>query len=342
MKLPNLDPIAEAIDAYHASCEDMPRLHLGASMLGHHCDRWLWLSFRWAVREKFSGRMLRLFRRGQMEEATIVSDLRAIGIDIGSTGGQQSRVNFGKHVSGSLDGVIESGVIGAENKRHIAEFKTHSKKSFDDVTKNGVEASKPMHWAQMQVYMHGKGIDRALYGAVCKDDDRYHFERIRYDKEAAQALVDRGHRITMSERLPEPCTGASPDWYQCKFCPAYDFCHGSHLATEVNCRTCSHITPRENDFYCERWAQPVPNEIQPLGCDAHVAHPDLVPWKMLDSENDYIARWSIDGVEVANGEPAEFVYRTREIIANPDYCKAPTEEGEYLRMTVCAEVTSAS
>jgi hypothetical protein len=341
MKLPDLDPIAAAIDAAHESREESPRLHLGASMLGHHCDRWLWLSFRWAVREKFSGRMLRLFRRGQLEEATIVQDLRAIGIDIGSTGGAQARVSFGKHVSGSIDGIIESGVPGAPNTRHVAEFKTHSKKSFDELARDGVEKAKPMHWCQMQVYMHGKGIDRALYVAVCKDDDRIHSERIRYDEAAATALVERGQRITMTERMPEPCPGAGPDWYQCKFCAAYDFCHKTHLATEVNCRTCAHVTPLETSFRCERWAQDVPTEVQPLGCDCHVAHPDLVPWKMLDSDSQFIARWLIDGVTVANGEPAERVYRTREIIANPEYCKAPTEQGEALRMLTFAEVVSA-
>lgn len=340
MKLPEIDPIASAIDAHHESREEKPRLHLGASLLGHHCDRWLWLSFRWAVREQFTGRMLRLFRRGQMEEATIVSDLRAIGVDIGSTGGQQSRVNFGKHVSGSLDGVIEYGVPGAENTRHVAEFKTHSKKSFDELVKDGVEKSKPMHWCQMQVYMHGKGIDRALYGAVCKDDDRYYFERVRYDRAVAEALVARGHRITMAERMPEPCPGAAPDWYQCKMCAAHDFCHGSRLAREVNCRTCSHATPTEDSRWtCARYdGIDIPPEVQPLGCDAHVAHPDLVPWQMLDSESPFIARWRIDGVEVANGEPAAYVYRTREIIAAPEYCKAPTEEGEHLRVVTMAEV----
>ena len=110
-KLPELNKTIEAIDAYHEASQGKPRPHMGCSTLGHACDRWLWLSFRWAVVEPFKGRILRLFRRGQNEEATVVADLKAIGMDIQHTGADQSRVDFGCHVSGSVDGVIASGMI---------------------------------------------------------------------------------------------------------------------------------------------------------------------------------------------------------------------------------------
>ena len=132
--------IAALVDKHHESLQERPRPHLGASQLGHHCERWLWLNFRWAIAERFSGRMLRLFRRGQMEEDTIIADLEAIGIQFEST---QARVKFGCHVSGSADGVIREGVPGAEKKRHVAEFKTHNKASFNAVEKKGVKESKP-------------------------------------------------------------------------------------------------------------------------------------------------------------------------------------------------------
>ena len=77
--------VATLIDQWWEQQEEAPRPHLGASLLGHPCERWLWLSFRWAVRERFSGRMLRLFNRGQREEGSIVKNLRRIGIEIHST-----------------------------------------------------------------------------------------------------------------------------------------------------------------------------------------------------------------------------------------------------------------
>ena len=327
MKIPEPNySIQSLIDRYHESLAEPPRPHMGCSQLGHPCDRWLWLSFRWAVQPKLPGRILRLFRRGQMEEAVIVSDLRAIGIDVRCTGDQQVRVNLGAHISGSIDAIIESGVPEAPKKRHIAEFKTHSKKSFDDLEKNGVEKAKPEHWVQMQLYMHGTKIDRALYVAICKDDDRIYTERVRYDKEVAEKYIERGRRIALSDRMPEPIS-TDPSWYQCKQCPAHEFCHETRLTKHVNCRTCAHSTALENGAWrCEYYdADDIPVEFQRQGCDGHVLHPDMVPWKMKDSPWPWIAVYEIEGRDVANGEGDAHVYTSREILANPTACSLGDE-----------------
>jgi hypothetical protein len=254
VKIPESEHTIQALidKAHHESQAEQPGRTWAAASLGHPCDRWLWLSFRWAVQPKFPGRILRLFRRGQMEEATIVSDLRAIGMDIRGTSGKQTRVDLGCHVSGSLDAIVESGVPEAPKKRHIAEFKTHSKKSFDDLDKHGVEKSKPEHFVQMQLYMHGTEIDRALYLAVCKDDDRIYTERVAYDKAVAMKAIERGHRLALDDHMPPPIS-TDPSWYQCKFCDAHEFCHESKTTKHVNCRTCAHSTAKEDSTWrCER------------------------------------------------------------------------------------------
>jgi len=300
MKLPEPNySIQNLIDKHHESQAEKPRGHMGCSLLGHPCERWLWLSFRWAVIEKFEGRILRLFRRGQMEEATIIHDLLATGIEIDNS---QSRVAFGSHVSGSLDGIIEAGVPEAPKKRHVAEFKTHSKKSFEDVVKNGVEKSKPLHFIQMQTYMHGTGIDRALYVAVCKDDDRIYTERVRYDRDVAEKAIIRGQRIALADRMPPPIS-TDPTWFQCRFCPAHAFCHKGELPKHVNCRTCAHATPMSDSTWrCERHdADNIPEAFQHEGCDDHVIHPDLVPWQMEPSEDGQSVTWLIGTSRIRNG-----------------------------------------
>jgi hypothetical protein len=255
-----------------------------------------------------------------MEEATIAADLKAIGIEIHSTEGSQARVDFGSHVSGSLDGIIESGVPGAPKARHIFEVKTHSKKSFDDLVKHGVEKSKPVHAAQMQVYMAGTNIDRALYFAVCKDDDRIYTERLRYSRTEAERLIARGHRIALADRMPEPLS-SNPAWYECKFCAGHDFCHGSKKTKEVNCRTCAHSTAepstpdQDAHWTCARFDRSViPIETQYTGCDSHVLHPDLVPWHRMDGPDAWTAVYVIDGKEVANGEGDANVFGSRELL----------------------------
>ena len=211
--------ITNIIDKHHEEKKELPRPHMGASMLGHPCDRWLWLSFRWAVQPEFPGRILRLFRRGHQEEPNIIADLKAVGIEVRDLQ-NQDRVDFGSHVSGSIDAIIDGGVPEAPKKPHIGEFKTHSLKSFNKLNAEGVQKAKPEHYVQMQVYMHGTGIDRALYVAVCKDDDRIYTERVRYIKDVAVKAVDRGRRLALSERMPPPLS-TDPSWYQCKFCPSY-------------------------------------------------------------------------------------------------------------------------
>ncbi len=267
---------ASAIDAHHEARQEAPRAHMGCSELGAECDRWLWLKFRWTVPESFSGRMLRLFRRGHREEAVILGDLRSIGCVIDE--GEQQRVDFGCHVSGSVDAVIRSGVPEAPKKPHVAEFKTHSLKSFADLEKHGVEKSKPRHYVQMQCYMHGLGIDRALYLAVCKDDDRIYTERVRYDRDVAERAIARGKRLAIVDEMPPPLSH-DPSWYQCKPCAAHSFCH-SPTTRDVprSCRTCAHSTAKEDGTWrCERHDyEPIPVANQRMGCTDYEAHDHMV------------------------------------------------------------------
>lgn len=338
MQIPELDQIAALIDKYHEEQQGQPRPHLGASMLGHPCDRWLWLSFRWAVVEKFSGRMLRLFRRGQNEEQQIINDLRAIGLDVRTPSAGQSRVDFGFHVSGSIDARIEEGVPDAKKTPHITEFKTHSLKSFNEVKAKGVKEAKPMHWAQMQLYMLGTELNRALYVAVCKDDDRIYTERVRLDLPAAQKLVERGHRITQSDRMPEPIS-TNPTWYECKMCPAHDFCHKSKLTKEVNCRTCAHVSALpDSTWHCARWDDLIPTEAQREGCESHVLHPDMVPWERRESPSEWQAVYVVKGKTLANGEPDANVYSSKELVANAAAC-ADEEVAEVRAQWSTARVT---
>lgn len=344
MKITDPNNSIEAlIDKYHESKAEDPRPHMGASTLGHPCDRWLWLSFRWAVQPAFKGRILRLFRRGHNEEMTIIKDLRAIGIDVqGTIGRQQKRVDFGCHVAGSLDGIIESGVPDAPTKRHVAEFKTHSLKSFNDLEKKGVIESKPMHHTQMQVYMHGTGIDLALYVAVCKDDDRLYTERVRYDKAIAENAIERGHRLVKEERLPPPIS-TDPSWYKCKFCDAHEFCHTTKITKHANCRTCAHATPlQDSTWRCElHQADDIPVDFQRTGCESHVLHPDLMPYEVREAESEWEAIYIINDKEVINGNPKNGTNRftSKEILANPTMVASGDEMVNLLRETFEARIT---
>lgn len=281
-------PIADLLHAAYArraeaakpgSDDDWRRDHMGASMLGHECDRYLWLSFRWALAEQKDGRMLRLLERGKREEEWLLEDLRAIGIDLVGT---QLPVKW-RHVGGSADAVLVN-IIGSDGDPHVGEFKTSNAKQFDRLVEKGVKAAKWEHYVQMQVYMHGLSLRWALYVAVCKDDDRLHVERVPYDQKEAVAAVERGERLAILPSAPPrkldttspPCVLTSKDGTQwpCKF---WDLCHGDAVMPERNCRTCISATAQaDGTWRCEHKAIAIDGMAQRAGCGQHVTEPSMV------------------------------------------------------------------
>ena len=266
--------------------ENGHRKHLGASLIGRECERQLFYVFRWAQKPHFDGRVLRLFRRGQEEEQWFTDDLRAIGCDVRDTtpdGNQWRFEHWGGHFGGDCDGIISSGVPEAPKSPHIAEYKTHGNKSFQDLEKNGVEKSKPEHVAQMQTYMGLSGmvwssqyqIKRALYCAVNKDNDELHFERIKFDKEVFTDILNKAHRIIFTDKAPDRITD-NPQYYACKWCDFYEICHKRKFP-EVNCRTCAHSTPKEDGtWHCDYMDMPLDYDTIPEGCGNHLFLPSLI------------------------------------------------------------------
>ena len=313
----------EAIDAATLrNAEDGLRPNLGASLIGRPCSKALWYTFRWATQPQHEPRILRLFLRGHREEDNLAGLLRAAGVTVmtvnPATGKQFS---FGSgHFSGSMDGACV-GLPDAPKTWHAMEFKTHSAKSFNDLAKKGVQDAKPEHWAQMQCYMAWAGMERALYVAVCKDDDRLHLERIDADKAAAQQLMEKAQHIIDS---PTPPDGISddPDYYLCKWCEHKDLCHGT-AAPLPTCRSCSHSTPEPGGTWtCARHqGKTLAVAEQKQGCDAHRVIPILLRnWaEPIDaSDQDNWVKYRIKaGGEFTNGaQPAG--YSSEEIHACKD------------------------
>lgn len=309
----------EAQEALHA-----PRQYLGASLIGHACERYLWLGFRLAGREAFDGRMLRLFDRGQREEAVFVAELRGIGCevhDVDASGNQFAVEAHGGHFRGHMDGAV-LGILEAPATWHVLEIKTHSAKSFKDLQAKGVMSAKPMHYAQMQAYMHLTGMTRALYLAVNKDTDEIHQERIEHNAEHAQALLDRAERIIFGAEPPLRISDDSA-WFECKFCHFHGLCHGT-VAPATNCRTCAHSTPqRDGTWSCERRGMALDFDAQRKGCHDHRHLPQLLAnWaEMVDASAE--ANWvkyrnRLNGHEFANCEGSGTDWTSQEISACDD------------------------
>src|SRR6185369_15095725 len=101
------------------------------------------------------------------EEQQLLQDLHDLGYDFALP----IRASFiNGHFGGTPDGIIR-GIPEAPATWHILELKTSNDSRWTELSKKGVELACPEHYAQMQVYMVGAKLDRALYLAVNKDDD---------------------------------------------------------------------------------------------------------------------------------------------------------------------------
>lgn len=271
---------AEAISrSYVANADTEHRPHLGASLIGRPCERALWFGFRWAARKLFDGRMLRLFETGHLAEPRFAANLRAIGVDFydeSPDGGQWRVEAFGGHFGGSLDG---AGIGFPEGPKTwaVCEFKTSCTKVFKKMQSDGVKATKPEHFTQMQIYMGKTGMQRAMYIMVCKETDELYSEWVEFDQGTFDRALEKAGRVIAAAEPPMRIS-KDPSYFTCKYCDYADVCHGNKLP-EVNCRTCAHSTPEldgKQRWSCARWKADVPLDAQRKGCGDHVFIPIML------------------------------------------------------------------
>lgn len=265
---------AQAVNSFSVRhYTDEHRKHLGASVIGHDCARYIWFVFRWARREPFTGQKLRLFNRGNREEAQFIHLLRGSGWQIfdhdPATGNQFRITGSGGHFGGSVDSV---GIAPAEFPYRlpmIVEFKTHNAKSFSKLKKDGVMLSKPRHYAQMCAYGKFYGFQFGMYCAVNKDDDELHFEFLQLDFSHADDLAAKADDIIKARTPPQPIS-LQPEHFECKFCPFPGICF-RRQPVEKNCRSCQHSRAADNkQWFCELYQQNIPEDFIPHGCDRHM------------------------------------------------------------------------
>lgn len=216
---------------------------LGASSIGDECLRSLFYSWRGYDEDAIDGRLARLFETGHREEERIIADLRRAGFSVwdkDDRGDQFTYTDESGHFVVKVDGIIK-GVPGAEKTSHVLEIKTHNRNSFDDLVKKGVQAAKPMHYYQMQAGMMFSKIDRALYVALCKDNENYHFERIRPDVAIQNKIYEKIEKLIAAEYTPAGISETASS-YGCKFCNFKAVCIGDK-APKVTCRSCQFSEP---------------------------------------------------------------------------------------------------
>lgn len=272
------DKIKLDIDAYCLTYNDGHRSHLGASLIGHECKRYLWYTFRWVKADTFDARMNRLFRRGHREEAQFIDMLRGAGFQVwdydseseldANGSHKQFRISDCKgHFGGSMDGKLQFPESYGINGTFLCEFKTNGTgKGFNDLCSFGVKSAKEQHYAQQSVYGYKEGLTHSVYMNVNKNDDSLHIEFVELDHNLGKQLIQKAEQIIFSPKPPAKFS-LNPTHFTCKFCSKNDICHENKPA-EKNCRSCIFAEPVDNaEWKCHNFGALIPKEFIANGCD---------------------------------------------------------------------------
>lgn len=276
--------ILSEIDEYCVTAYDGGhRKHLGASLIGHSCSRYLWYVFRWCFREKHSGRQQRLFNRGHREEARFIEWLEGIGVKVWfenrdavpNEKGEypQYRISGALgHFGGSLDGIAVLPERYGIAEPVLLEFKTNGTGAgFSKLTSDGMAVAKPQHFCQTSTYgaSEGYNFNWVLYLNICKNDDDLHVELVKLNHKLGKQMYEKAERIIFAESAPARLSD-NPTYKDCSWCAAKDICHKGAIP-EKNCRSCKHSKPIEGgQWFCGIHSASIPEEFISQGCASYI------------------------------------------------------------------------
>ena len=235
----NLNPLAEAVvDAIDAGLkskrgEQPQRQYLGASRVGADCERQLAYEFHLIPKDEgadFKGKTLRIFDMGHDGEERMAEYIKMAGFELQThtpEGKQIGMSDAGGKFKGHLDGVIHGGPkIEGLKYPCLWENKALGSKSWNDMQKHGVKKSKPVYYAQIQVYMGYHTLETCLFTALNRDTGEIYVEMVDLNTRDCQTYIDRAVRIVSSAN-PEELgkAGRGADDFKCKWCDYKKRCH---------------------------------------------------------------------------------------------------------------------
>jgi hypothetical protein len=217
--------IDAALETEHRS--KPPRDYLGGSRIGERCARRLAYEIMLAPVDDgkgFDGARLRIFDAGHRFEDLTIGWLQAAGFDVRTRNRSGRQFGFsvaGGRMRGHIDGVIVAGPDVGIIWPALFEHKALNQSSWTDLVKRALSHSKPIYFAQCQLYMAYMELEVALLTAMNKNTQELYHEVVPFNPAEAQRLSDKAVdilRVVEAEELP-PRIAAAPDFYLCRMCP---------------------------------------------------------------------------------------------------------------------------
>lgn len=235
-----VEEIAAAIDVGQklAEASRAPRTYLGASAIGHPCDRSVQLDYIKAnnlpgapepVGDGFPPELLRIFDMGHSLEDLAITWLKGAGFDLRTRKADGRQFGFSVadgDFGGHCDGVIVGGKVEMEYPS-LFEHKALGRKTWQEMAKKGLAVANPKYAIQVALYQAYLDLPNpALFMATNRDTAEIYLELVNFDASLAQASSDKAVRVITSTRAGEllPKGFAKSDHYECVRCKWRDFC----------------------------------------------------------------------------------------------------------------------
>jgi hypothetical protein len=219
--------INDLIERAAAKEMELPRSYLGASIIGHECDRQV--QFDWWVRPLLPARVKLIFRRGHFFEQLVREQLVAAGFVFASSEPLEYSALDG-NFRGHADGIVIAGppLPGAcLSFPFIWECKALNAKNWRAVGRDGFAKVFPRYAVQVAVYqLYLDKTNPALITCVNSDTcEALHFP-LPFNAERARRNVDRAIAIIAATRTGEllPRFTTDPNDWRCKICSHRERC----------------------------------------------------------------------------------------------------------------------
>lgn len=222
------DRINYHIDAAIAEQKEEQRKYLGASIVGHPCERAVQYNYMATLglvdKQPVDPRVKRIFDRGNVYEQKAIGWLSAAGFVFG--GHQHGFTDFQGAFSGHSDGVVVSGPDCGVAFPCLWECKCLQDKSFKAIVKDGLKKYSEAYWVQVHVYMAYLELERCLYTLVNANTMDLHHFVVELDIDVARQSRQRVERVLTATKLGEmvPRCTSDRNYFICKWCEFFSIC----------------------------------------------------------------------------------------------------------------------
>lgn len=216
------DKIKDVIE--HAVEKNRGR-YVGASSIGHPCERKIWYQYK-DYKQENSAKLKLTFDLGHRIESLILDYLEKSDIRVRRPLESNNNLFCADldftTFSGHMDAIIEipdKGIIA------VLDIKTAKASSFQKFVKHGLREWNMQYYAQLQAYMGMTGIKLAVLLALNKDTSDLHEEWFRFDSSYYEELRTKAMRIAEDDEVPPERINKNPCFYLCSMCGYKKVCH---------------------------------------------------------------------------------------------------------------------